>query len=234
MNRSLNAHHDDFAARPERAWSPIASPGRPADSLVAPWAWPPGHRVLVSPHADLFDLAVGSEMLTKAFAAMVLCPQHTFFVQTRHPARMRRFVETITADVRALGQAGQALEGGAVLGFVRASAALTRRAGGEPGYVLPRNIWLGVVFEDQPTADARLPELLRTPAAHHWAIASPLRGAVDLAAHLQGLPGQLEMLQVVAGADELPAPMLKLLAGDEPGLGRQLRQAGVPVYLRRA
>lgn len=42
------------------------------------------------------------------------------------------------------------------------------------------NVWLGVSVEDQDSADARIPLLLRTPAAVRWISAEPLLGPVDL------------------------------------------------------
>lgn len=42
------------------------------------------------------------------------------------------------------------------------------------------NVWLGVSVEDQKTADARIPELLATVAAHRWISAEPLLEPVDL------------------------------------------------------
>lgn len=223
----------DFEARPELPWAPVTSAGARGESLQAPWAWPPGHRVRVCPDTDLFDLAVSDDMLCLVFASMVMAPWHNFFVQTQRPARMRRFVERVTADRRTLGEAGRELEGGRAIGFARATAALVARREGS-GCVLPHNIWLGVRFEDQSTADARLPELLRTPAARHWAIASPLREVVDLAPHLKA-PTPLRMLHIVPPANEdLAAPLLEQLTGAGAGMGHQLRQAGVPVYLRQA
>ena len=42
------------------------------------------------------------------------------------------------------------------------------------------NVWLGVSVEDQSSADARIPLLLRTPAAVRWISAEPLLGPIDL------------------------------------------------------
>lgn len=42
------------------------------------------------------------------------------------------------------------------------------------------NIWLGVSVESQEYADARIPALLRSPAAVRWVSAEPLLGPVDL------------------------------------------------------
>lgn len=42
------------------------------------------------------------------------------------------------------------------------------------------NVWVGVSAENQATADERIPELLRIPAAMRWVSAEPLLGDVNL------------------------------------------------------
>lgn len=44
----------------------------------------------------------------------------------------------------------------------------------------PSNIWIGASVEDQETADERIPELLRIPAAKRFLNIEPLIGLVDL------------------------------------------------------
>lgn len=44
----------------------------------------------------------------------------------------------------------------------------------------PPNLWLGVTCENQETADARIPWLLKTPAAKRFVSCEPLLSAVDL------------------------------------------------------
>jgi protein gp37 len=51
---------------------------------------------------------------------------------------------------------------------------------GRPDMALP-NVHEGVSVEDQPTADARIPELLRTPAAKRFVSYEPALGPVDFA-----------------------------------------------------
>lgn len=45
---------------------------------------------------------------------------------------------------------------------------------------LPNNLWIGTSVEDQATADARIPELLKIPAKVRFLSMEPLLGAVDL------------------------------------------------------
>jgi hypothetical protein len=49
----------------------------------------------------------------------------------------------------------------------------------DPAWPLP-NVWLGVSAEDQDAANARVPLLLRAPAAVRWVSAEPLIGRLDL------------------------------------------------------
>lgn len=48
------------------------------------------------------------------------------------------------------------------------------------GARFPRNLWMGTSIENQATADARIPHLLRCPAPVRFLSCEPLLGAVDL------------------------------------------------------
>ncbi|MBP2194526.1 DUF5131 family protein, partial [Nocardia goodfellowii] len=54
----------------------------------------------------------------------------------------------------------------------------------EQGLTFPPNVWFGVSVEDQATADLRIPELNRIPAAVRFLSCEPLLGPVDLRWHL--------------------------------------------------
>lgn len=49
-----------------------------------------------------------------------------------------------------------------------------------PGYKLPPNSWWGVSCEDQETADARVPHLLKVPSPNLFVSCEPLIGPLDL------------------------------------------------------
>lgn len=146
--------------------------------LDQPLRWKRPRRIFVCAHGDLFHEAVPNEWIDRVFAVMALCPQHTFQVLTKRPERMLEYVT-------ALGQPGALdifVRGGGRL--LRAAENATRNIGRlsfDPvrGWPLP-NVWLGTSIEDQATADARIPQLLATPAAIRFASAEPLLGAVDL------------------------------------------------------
>lgn len=50
----------------------------------------------------------------------------------------------------------------------------------------PSNVWIGVSVENQETADARLPELLKIPAAVRFVSVEPMLGPVDLVWGMHG------------------------------------------------
>lgn len=127
---------------------------------------------------DLFHLEVAVEMIAEVFNIMasrtLRCvphprgehedecwsgPFHQYLILTKRPARMRRF---ITEDVHRV----------------------TDRWPGDRTLCIAdwplENIWLGVSVEDQATADARIPVLLATPAAHRFVSIEPCLSAVNL------------------------------------------------------
>lgn len=111
---------------------------------------------------------------------------------------------------------------------------------GEPGTLampLP-NVWLGTSIEDQKTADERIPELLKCPAAVRFLSCEPLLGRVDLDCHpstgcptgwLDGSPG---IDWVIAGGESGPgarpcnAQWIRSLVG-------QCKAASVPVFVKQ-
>lgn len=102
----------------------------------------------------------------------------------------------------------------------------------EPGgRIPPCNVWIGTSVEDQPTADRRIPELLKIPAAGRFLSLEPLLGPVEL----RGLC-----------ANGLPASMDWLIIGGESGHGArpcnihwirslvtQGNAAGVPTFVKQ-
>lgn len=120
-----------------------------ADRLDQPLHWKRPRRVFVNSMSDLFHQDVPDEFIRAVFAVMAQAKQHTFQVLTKRSERMREILTRWHRD------------------------GLTLREG--CGAVLP-NVWLGVSIEDQPSADERIIELLKTPAAVRWISAEPLLG----------------------------------------------------------
>lgn len=152
------------------------------DQLRQPIRQRKGRRIFVCPRADLFHEEVPFEFIAAVFGAMAAAPQHTFLVLTKRPERMLAFFDWLDHESnRVPGSAGPAS-----LCFTKLLALgvdLPGRASTiEPAaltWPLP-NVQLGVSVEDQPTADERIPMLLRAPAAVRWLSLEPLLGAIDL------------------------------------------------------
>lgn len=133
-------------------------------TLTQPLRWTRPRMIFVCSMTDLFGEWVPFEMIDKIFAVMALAPQHTFQVLTKRAGRMAEYFEQCVAlDL------WSKLEG---IENAVWSEALGR-------WPLP-NVWVGVSVEDQNNADARIPHLLRCPAAVRWLSAEPLLGSVDL------------------------------------------------------
>lgn len=154
--------------------------------------------------SDLFHEAVPDDFIDQVFAAMALCPQHTFQVLTKRPERMERRLR------------GDDLE------------AYVMSCWGDEGPHLPwplPNVWLGVSIEDQGAAEERIPLLLDTPAALRWVSAEPLLGPIDLRAieHpnytvLADCLGGLDSRGAGWGNTARPGPVLDwVVAGGESG-----------------
>lgn len=145
--------------------------------LLQPLDWARPRRIFVCAHGDLFHESVPDEWICAVFAIMASAPQHTFQVLTKRPQRARRWFERMRDRATAEGYLHECLKGR--MGYYHPRRPAVNLA----TWPLP-NVWLGVSVEDQAAADARIPDLLRTPAAVRWLSAEPLLGPVDLSAHI--------------------------------------------------
>ena len=141
--------------------------------LLQPLDWTKPRRIFVCAHGDLFHESVPDEWICAVFAIMASAPQHTFQVLTKRPQRARRWFERMRDRATAEGYLHECLKGRMGYDHPR------RPAVNLATWPLP-NVWLGVSVEDQAAADARIPELLSTPAAVRWISAEPLLGPLDL------------------------------------------------------
>lgn len=140
--------------------------------LTKPLRWRAPRTVFVNSMGDLFHEAVPDEWIDRVFAVMALAPQHTFQLLSKRPARMRAYVQD------------RAVEG--MLGAVEHRARQLARERETPipvGKTLAGtwpwpHVWLGVSVEDQARADARIPDLLATPAAIRFVSYEPALGPV--------------------------------------------------------
>lgn len=140
--------------------------------LTQPLRWKRARRIFVGSMTDLFADFVTDDTLDRIFAVMALCPQHTFQVLTKRPARMRAYCAAPDTYKRAWTAASD------IADTIHALAANGAAWGGETPWPL-RNVWLGVSAEDQATADERIPLLLATPAAVRFVSYEPALGPVD-------------------------------------------------------
>ena len=141
--------------------------------LEQPLRWRKPRMIFVCAHGDLFHEDVPDEWIDKVFAVMALAPRHTFQVLTKRPKRASAYMSRRDARGRF-----PALDYAALMAATgRWSTPAIEDLSGRTS--LP-NVWLGTSVENQPTADARIPHLLVTPAAVRFVSAEPLLGPVDL------------------------------------------------------
>lgn len=184
--------------------------------LIAPLRWNRSRRIFVGSMSDLFADFVPDEMIDSVFRITGQCDdlgiRHIFQILTKRPERQRAYM---LSD--------------------RARDAWNRPRMAPQAWP-PRNIWLGTSCEDQETADARIPDLLETPAAVRFISAEPLLASVDLAKHL-GIAANHEDLHgllnwVIVGGESGPhaRPM-------HPYWPRAIRDqclaAGVPFFFKQ-
>lgn len=172
--------------------------------LTQPLKWRRPRKIFVCAHGDLFAEGVPDEWIDRVFAVMALCPQHTFQVLTKRPARMREWFEERwqptpaqriecpglpAFDMPAQAEGDDRHErvyqaAGEFLDLDTVSDRFWNPDGSRkwPGWPLP-NVWLGVSAEDQRRADERVPDLLATPAAVRFVSAEPLLGPIDFGLH---------------------------------------------------
>lgn len=151
--------------------------------LTQPLTWSKPRRIFVCAHGDLFHESVPDEWIDKVFAVMALAPQHTFQVLTKRPERMREyFTKPVIGNPVTAKRSHviwQTMYG--AVRTIQQGHILDSWYGGPTNKQWPLpNVWLGVSVEDQVRAEARIPHLLRTPAAIRFVSAEPLLGAVYL------------------------------------------------------
>ena len=121
------------------------------DRLHEPLKWRKPSRVFVNSMSDLFHKDVPDAFIGRVFDVMATAQRQTFLILTKRPARMRELLPTMAAR---------------------------HTAPNRTGWPLP-NVHVGVSVENQQTADERIPELLKTPAAIRWVSYEPALGPVD-------------------------------------------------------
>lgn len=218
----------------------LHAPGVPFSQVVLhpsvleqPLRWRKPRRVFVCPRADLFHPEVPFEYVAAVFGVMAACPQHTFQVLTKRPARMLEFFEwmSMTASAVKLSPRELCFRYAGRLGVF--GSLIT------DGHWLLSNVMLGVTAENQARADERIPLLMRCPAALRFVSIEPMLGPVDLSTTGYLWGGRDDDTEVDA--------LDWVICGAESGLGRrpmeldwarslrdQCQAAGVPFFLKQA
>jgi protein gp37 len=154
-----HAPHYRGLTRPSKAgavWTGAVRLHRPA--LLAPLSWRKPRRAFVNSMSDLFHEALSDADIDQVFAVMASTPHCVFQILTKRADRMRDYTTNGQAAARRISRA--------------VPTTLIK-------WPLP-NVWLGVSAERQVEADARVPDLLATPAARRFVSAEPLLGPIDL------------------------------------------------------
>lgn len=139
------------------------------EKLSEPMHWKRARRIFVNSMSDMFHDDVPFEFIAAVFGVMAACPQHTFQVLTKRPARAVAFFAWAQGNNHSHPET-------ICLHYSRAYTAAP--ANGVYRWPLP-NVHLGVSVENQETADDRIPLLLQCPAAVHFVSYEPALGPVS-------------------------------------------------------
>lgn len=119
---------------------------------------------------DLFHESVPFEWVDKVFAVMALCPQHTFQVLTKRPARMAYYLSCYYPH-----------DSSTLIGIRAQIHKINPKAYTHSKFPWPLpNVWLGTTTENQAMADKRIPYLKKCPAAIRFLSVEPMLGPVSV------------------------------------------------------
>lgn len=222
-------------------WTGVVRPV--PEHLFDPIRWKRPRKIFPNSMSDLFHESLPDEVIDQALAVMLLTPRHTYQVLTKRAKRMRRYFSDPALYERVLRAAGPIRQRYPELNLIAID---------NPATCPKPWIWLCVSVENQRAADARIPELLATPAAVRGLSVEPLLGPVDL--HAIQIPGASRGLRFSAlqrqhddrfGQSDTTIDWV--IAGCESGpksrpadvlwfrmLRDQCATAGVPFFLKQA
>ena len=158
--------------------------------LIDPLGWRKPRRIFVCSMSDLFHPKVPFEFIDRVFAVMNATgtqlplprdlakskPWHTYQVLTKRPERMAEYMLSRSPKHYEQGAhplfrvRGEVFKGHGP-DLMNAAACLEWP---------PSNVWLGTSCEDQAAANARVPHLMRCPAAVRFLSCEPLLGALSI------------------------------------------------------
>lgn len=166
--------------------------------LEQPLHWRAPRRIFVNSMSDLFHEKVQKDWLDQIFAAMIVCPQHTFQILTKRPEQMKTYLCSVAAQ------------------DVEKHMARLRPGYGRLDWPW-RNVWLGVSVEDQKTADERIPLLLETPAAVRWVSYEPALGEINFRCIKETCPDHDNYFDAIGGIRSIRPCIDWVVAGGESG-----------------
>jgi protein gp37 len=151
----------------------------PEEIMLRPLRWSRPRGIFVNSMGDVFHEDVPDEWVTQAFVVMALANQHTFYILTKRPERMRAWMtaHNRAGEMKAVIRAN-VLRQPARLGFRKYDGTFDEVLDALPWPLA--NVWMGVTAEDQDRAVERIPVLLQTPAARRFVSIEPMLGEMDL------------------------------------------------------
>lgn len=141
------------------------------ERLALPIHWREPRRVFVDSMSDLFHDDVPDEFIDKVFGVTTLAGAHQFLVLTKRPERMRAYFTAPGRGIDICRAACPYWPNGPLAAFADLVG---------PDILPLDNVWLGVTAENQRMANARVPELLQTPAAVRFVSLEPLLAPLTL------------------------------------------------------
>jgi protein gp37 len=209
-----------------------------APQLADPLTWTKPARVFVNSMSDLFHEDVPDEYIAAVFGVMAAAPQHTFQVLTKRAERMARGFEWVAQQGPSLHCLGAArgvrwYAWNYLANTPSEDVVYPSWSGPTPKWTWPLpNAWIGVSVENQEQADARIPHLLRTPAAVRFLSCEPLLGPLDLLNTRCIPPSENAVDWVIVGGESGPdaRPMHPSWAR---GVRDQCVAAGVPFFFKQ-
>lgn len=171
--------------------------------LYDPLRWKKSSRIFVNSMSDLFHEKVEAEWICRIFAVMLLADHHQFQVLTKRPADMRKFMGSPLMILSVAHEVARiCLETKRLNPWINATIPWP-----------PPNVWLGVSCEDQESANARIPLLMKTRAQVRFLSCEPLIGPIDLHPFLFVGEGAAEYTGSPSGYIQW------VIAGCESGIG---------------
>ena len=164
-----------------------------AEHLADPLRWKRPRTIFVNSMSDLFHERLTNEQIAAVFGVMAAAPRHTFQCLTTRPKRMREWFAVRGIAEQVDGFKHIALSGRIAEYFTpeRLAPAIDKEKQWAPEYTPEwplRSVHLGVSVENQPSADARLDDLLACPAAVRWCSYEPALAGVDFGRWLRPCP----------------------------------------------